>query len=163
MTKPPIPLTALSEAQRAQATQRFTIIRSALEDGVTQTQVASTHNISVSTVRRWVKRYREKGFAGLADAKGEPPGFVATKAWRRFAEICDGCRRTRVVGLGYGPPGTGKNEELLVTRRFSCHIELLIVDSEHRLSCLKTVWFAETRLSKPNLTPSFSRPLPADF
>src|SRR2546421_2886531 len=69
MTEPPIPLTALSEAQRAQATQRFTIIRSALEDGVTQTQVASTHNISVSTVRRWVKRYREKGLAGLADAK----------------------------------------------------------------------------------------------
>jgi transposase-like protein len=69
MTELPIPLTALSEAQRAQATQRFTIIRSALEDGVTQTQVASAHNISVSTVRRWVKRYREKGLAGLADAK----------------------------------------------------------------------------------------------
>ena len=69
MTEPPIPLTALSEAQRAQATQRFTIIRSALEDGVTQTRVASTHNISVSTVRRWMKRYREKGLAGLADAK----------------------------------------------------------------------------------------------
>jgi putative transposase len=69
MTEPPIPLTALSEAQRAQATERLTIIRSALEDGVTQTQVASTHNISVSTVRRWVKRYREKGLAGLADAK----------------------------------------------------------------------------------------------
>ncbi|GHO72342.1 hypothetical protein KSD_01130 [Ktedonobacter sp. SOSP1-85] len=69
MMEPPIPLTALSEAQRAQATQRFTIIRLALEDGVTQTQIASTHNISVSTVRRWVKRYREKGLAGLADAK----------------------------------------------------------------------------------------------
>ena len=69
MTEPPIPLTALSEAQRAQATQHFTIIRSALEDGVTQTQVASTHHISVSTVRRWVKRYREKGLASLADAK----------------------------------------------------------------------------------------------
>ena len=36
--------------------------------------------------------------------------FVATKAYRRFAEMCDGCRRTRVVGLGYGPPGTGKTE-----------------------------------------------------
>ena len=69
MTEPPIPLTALSKAQRAQATQHFTIIPSALEDGVTQTQVASTHHISVSTIRRWVKRYREKGLAGLADAK----------------------------------------------------------------------------------------------
>ena len=36
MTEPPIPLTALSEAQRAPATQRLTINRSALEDGVTQ-------------------------------------------------------------------------------------------------------------------------------
>ncbi|HXL36510.1 MAG TPA: AAA family ATPase [Ktedonobacteraceae bacterium] len=42
--------------------------------------------------------------------EGEPQGFVATKAYRRFAEMCDGCRRTRVVGLGYGPPGTGKTE-----------------------------------------------------
>jgi hypothetical protein len=41
---------------------------------------------------------------------GEPPGFVATKAYRRKASMCDGCRRTRVVGLGYGPPGTGKTE-----------------------------------------------------
>lgn len=49
MTEPPDPLTALSEAQRTQATQRLTIIRSALEDGVTRTQVASTHRISV----RW--------------------------------------------------------------------------------------------------------------
>src|SRR5437588_2246191 len=69
MTESPIPLTALSKAQRAQATQHFTIIPSALEDGVTQTPVASTHHISVSTVRRWVKRYREKGLASLADAK----------------------------------------------------------------------------------------------
>lgn len=69
MTAPPLPLTALSEAQRAQATQRLGIIRSALENGVTQTQVASTHHTSVSTVRRWMKQYRENGLAGLADAK----------------------------------------------------------------------------------------------
>jgi hypothetical protein len=36
MTKPPVPLTALSEDQRAQAHSRFPIIRAALEDGVTQ-------------------------------------------------------------------------------------------------------------------------------
>jgi len=65
-----VPLTALSEDQRAQAHTRFTIIRPALEDGITQAQVARTHNIPVSTVRRWVKRYREKGLAGLADTKG---------------------------------------------------------------------------------------------
>jgi putative transposase len=69
MTEPPIPLTALSEVQRAQDTGRLTIIRSVMFDGVTQIQVASTHNLSVSTVRWWVKRYREKGLPGLADAK----------------------------------------------------------------------------------------------
>ncbi len=69
MAQSPIPLTALSEDQRAQAHTRFTIIRPALEDGVTQAQVARTHNISAPTVQRWVKRYREKGLVGLADAK----------------------------------------------------------------------------------------------
>src|SRR6266566_3398659 len=64
-----VPLTALSEDQRAQAHTRFTIIRPALEDGITQAQVARTHNISKSTIQRWVKRYRENGLAGLADAK----------------------------------------------------------------------------------------------
>ncbi len=69
MTASPLPLTALSEDQRAQAHTRWTIIRSALEDGVSQAQVARTHNIHVSTIKRWVKHYREKGLAGLADAK----------------------------------------------------------------------------------------------
>lgn len=63
MTESPVPLTALSEAQRAQAQVRFTIIRPALEDGVTQAQVARTHHIPPSRVHRWVKRYREKGLA----------------------------------------------------------------------------------------------------
>src|SRR5215467_5828368 len=39
-----------------------------------------------------------------------PQNFVATKSYRRFGEMCDACRRARVVGLGYGPPGTGKTE-----------------------------------------------------
>lgn len=42
--------------------------------------------------------------------RGNPPGFVATKSYRRFAEMCDACRRARAVGLSYGPPGTGKTE-----------------------------------------------------
>ncbi len=41
---------------------------------------------------------------------GKPPSFVETKSYRRFGEMCDACRRARVVGLGYGPPGTGKTE-----------------------------------------------------
>jgi DNA transposition AAA+ family ATPase len=42
--------------------------------------------------------------------RGNPHGFVTTKSYRRFGEMCDACRRSRVVGLGYGPPGTGKTE-----------------------------------------------------
>jgi len=64
-----VSLTALSENQRAQAHTRFTIIRPALEDGVTQAQVARTHDISKSTIQRWVKRYHGYGLAGLVDAK----------------------------------------------------------------------------------------------
>ncbi len=40
----------------------------------------------------------------------KPSSFVVTKGYRRFAEMCDACRRSRVVGLGYGSPGTGKTE-----------------------------------------------------
>ena len=67
MTEPFFPLTALSEAQRAQALKRFTIIRPALEEGVSQAQVARTSKKAPSTIRLWIKRYREKGLAGLAN------------------------------------------------------------------------------------------------
>jgi len=67
MAEPFFPLTALSEAQRAQAFERFTIIRPALEEGVSQAQVARTSKKAPSTVRLWIKRYRVKGLAGLAN------------------------------------------------------------------------------------------------
>lgn len=60
-------LTALSEAQRTQALERFTIIRPALEKEITQAEVARTQQISLRTVQRWIKNYREQGLAGLAD------------------------------------------------------------------------------------------------
>ena len=67
MTESLVPLTALSEAQRAQAFERFTIIRPALEDGVSQAQVARASQKASSTIRLWIKRYREKGLTGLAN------------------------------------------------------------------------------------------------
>ncbi len=67
MAEPYVPLTALSEAQRAQALERFTIIRPALEEGVSRAQVARTSKKAPSTVQLWIKRYREKGLAGLAN------------------------------------------------------------------------------------------------
>lgn len=49
MPKPPLLLTALTSAQRAQAQERFEIIRPSLEEGVTQAQVARTHNTLMVT------------------------------------------------------------------------------------------------------------------
>ncbi len=67
MAEPFLPLTALTSDQRAQALERFTIIRPALEEGVSRAQVARTSQIAPSTVQLWIKRYREKGLAGLAN------------------------------------------------------------------------------------------------
>lgn len=68
MAEPSVSLTDLSEGQRVQAYTRFKIIRPVVEDGVSQAQIARTHDVPVSTIQRWVKRYREKGIVGLADA-----------------------------------------------------------------------------------------------
>src|SRR2546421_1256602 len=74
MPKPPLPLTALTSAQRAQAQERFEIIRPTLEEGISQAQVARTHDIPPSTIQSWIKRYREQGFAGLANAARSDKG-----------------------------------------------------------------------------------------
>lgn len=60
-----VPLTGLSEEQRAEAHARYELLRPALEEGVSQAQIARTHQLSKSAVQRWVKRYREQGLAGL--------------------------------------------------------------------------------------------------
>ena len=67
MAQASLPLITLSEAQRTQAMERFAIIRPALEEGVSQAQVARTQKLAASTIQSWVKRYREKGLAGLAN------------------------------------------------------------------------------------------------
>ncbi len=51
MAEASLPLIALSEAQRTQALERLAIIRPALEEGVSQAQVARTHQIAPSTVQ----------------------------------------------------------------------------------------------------------------
>lgn len=74
MTEAPVPLTGLSTAQRTQAYSRFTIISPVLEEGVSQAHVARIHGVPVSTIQRWVKRYRENGIAGLGDAERSDKG-----------------------------------------------------------------------------------------
>ncbi len=48
MAKAPVALTSLSEEQRAEAYARFEILRPALEEGVSQAQIARTHQLSKS-------------------------------------------------------------------------------------------------------------------
>lgn len=128
MKDSPVPLTALAEAQRVQAQTRFSIIRPALKDGVSQAQVARTHTIPASTVRHWVKRYREQGFAGLADRrtrsdKGKsrrlPPdaitlieGLVLRPPRRSMAAI-----HRQVTGIaqeqGWSPPSYARVRQII--------------------------------------------------
>jgi transposase-like protein len=68
-TKVSPPLTSLSEAQRTQALERFALLRPALEGQISQTQLARDQQIPLSTIQRWIKQYREKGLAGLANAR----------------------------------------------------------------------------------------------
>ncbi len=80
-----LPLTSLSEAQRAQAQERFRIVCPALDKEITQAEVARTHQISVRTVQRWIKNYREHGLAGLADATRNYQEMVVAQL-RRISE-----------------------------------------------------------------------------
>src|SRR5690242_13365338 len=60
--------------------------------------------------RRSKRGHDSRGISMTNQDGRNPQSFVATKSSRRFGEMCDACRRARVVGLGYGPPGTGKTE-----------------------------------------------------
>jgi putative transposase len=64
MTSPS--LTALSEAQREQALERFQIVRPFLDEGIPLARVARERGILLRTLQRWVVRYRHEGLAGLA-------------------------------------------------------------------------------------------------
>ena len=55
----------LSESDRTLALKRFKKIQPFLEDGVPLTQIVAIENISLSTARRWVSRYRKAGLPGL--------------------------------------------------------------------------------------------------
>jgi putative transposase len=84
MTEQPHLLPTLSEDQRAQALERFVILRPTLEEGVPQTQIARMYDLPLSTVQRWIKHYRERGLVGLArqprSDRGKPRGMPSKLA-----------------------------------------------------------------------------------
>src|SRR5260370_24886306 len=74
MAKAPVLHASLYEEQRGEASIRFEILRPVLEEGVSQAQIARTHQLSKSAVQRWVARYREQGLAGLATTARKDKG-----------------------------------------------------------------------------------------
>jgi putative transposase len=58
-------VTAFTEAQRAEAFERFQILQPFLEQGVTLTAIAQEKGYPLRTLQDWVKRYRQQGLAGL--------------------------------------------------------------------------------------------------
>jgi putative transposase len=59
-------LVTLTDAQRAEAMERFAILRPVLEEGVSQTEVAHLHQLPLRTIQRWMCQYRRRGLVGLA-------------------------------------------------------------------------------------------------
>jgi putative transposase len=67
-------LTTLTQAQRERAMERFSLLKPALEEGVSQTQIAKTHGHSLRTIQRWMQAYRTRGLVGLAKAERSDQG-----------------------------------------------------------------------------------------
>jgi transposase InsO family protein len=51
---------------------RLDMVRCVLERGWTQERTADSFHVSVATVRKWARRYRAQGEAGLADRRSDP-------------------------------------------------------------------------------------------
>ena len=86
----------MSEALRAHALDRFSVLRPHLEDGVPLAQSAAHHGIPLRTARRWLRVYREHGLAGLTRK------MRTDRAVRRFPE--DLVRLVEGLSLRKPPP-----------------------------------------------------------
>ena len=59
------PLSELTEQERAQAVERFHVLRPFLEEEISLLQIASQQQVSLRTLRRWIQRYHTEGLPGL--------------------------------------------------------------------------------------------------
>jgi DNA transposition AAA+ family ATPase len=143
MAKGPIPLTSLSEEQRSEASARFELLRPILEEGVSQAQIARTHQLcrhhlvqQQPFTARWLRlpQHRDgnhpamSGYARSSKASILPssPSPIRERLSLEKSLISS----TLIEAANQPHQGT---EEFVVTRRFSHVIELLIVDEAHRL------------------------------
>ena len=92
----PPALTALTEADRAEAHRRWLILQAHLEDGVALSQVAAETGIRHRTLQRWLARYRSTGLAGLARTPRADQG----------RSRCPGPLRLLIEGLALRKPAT---------------------------------------------------------
>jgi putative transposase len=61
-----LPLTQLTERERAQAMERFDVVRPVLEGREQLAVIADQHQLSLRTLQRWIRRYHTEGLAGLS-------------------------------------------------------------------------------------------------
>jgi putative transposase len=58
-------VTELSDSERANALERFRLLRPCLEDGVPLARLARQHQLQLRTLQRWLHAYRHRGLVGL--------------------------------------------------------------------------------------------------
>jgi transposase len=84
----------------AQAALRNRAVRAVL-DGMTQAQAARVFGVHHNAVNRWIKRYREGGWAGLAERRrGRRPGEQAALSESQQQEVIALVRETTPDALG---------------------------------------------------------------
>ncbi len=76
---------------------RLTMVRRVTEQGWSPTEAAEAAGVSERTCRKWVRRYRSEGEAGLLD-RSSAPKTVANRTEERRRETIAALRRLRMTG-----------------------------------------------------------------
>jgi transposase InsO family protein len=76
---------------------RLTMVRRVTEQGWSLTEAAEAAGVSERTCRKWVRRYRSEGEAGLLD-RSSAPKTVANRTSERRIEAIAALRRLRMTG-----------------------------------------------------------------
>jgi putative transposase len=124
-TRPAL-LTAVPQAQRAAALDRFAVLRPHLEDGVPLTRTARDAGVALRTAQRWLARYRADGLAGPARQPRSDQGqrrlpdtlvsFIEGVALRRPATTIATVHRlaaTFAAGEGWPVPSYGRVYDII--------------------------------------------------